>query len=336
MALSDVSRRAARSDLRARLAQYTQVDLNDGELNKWLDLGQFDVFLRLSQISNIWYGTRKSISLTVTPGTTGAVTAHTLTGTYAPDKIHKLTKLILASGELVPFVEDDVINSLPYSSTYDYSYAVNWYGEDLYVFAGRSATALASNAASLYFIRKPDEMQADTSVWQATLTSVIAGNYLDIEYGGLIHRFTCCANAKTIDSGDNADQGTWFAVGASDAFTTINLDAAIANTFQNAIDATYIGNVMLISGASRVSGSATFASITESVSSYVDVPTEYVDLVIMSAMSKAMTKLNQLQAKQGIDQSIAEAFNEIRGSYSSDIQAKQVENAPGIQTPRMR
>lgn len=232
MALSDITRKAARSDLRSRLAKLTVDEFTDVELNGWLNTAQFDVFVRLSSISDVWYGTKQAISLTAAQG---AVTNIALASGYGADKIAKLKKLVLASGELVPFVGDSEVHSLKLNSNYDYSYAVCHFGEALDVFVGSSATALSSNSAYLYFIRKPDEMTADSGA------------------GGTI-----------------------------------------------------------------------------------DVPSEFYDLVILSALAKALFKLNMLGEKQAVDADIANKFNDIRSLYASEIQISQAEKVPGVQTPRMR
>jgi hypothetical protein len=68
----------------------------------------------------------------------------------------------------------------------------------------------------------------------------------------------------------------------------------------------------------------------------MDVPTEFYDLVILSAMSKATQKLNILQLKQSVDASVAAKYSDIRAAYSQEVQQDLVEEAPGVQTPRMR
>jgi len=68
----------------------------------------------------------------------------------------------------------------------------------------------------------------------------------------------------------------------------------------------------------------------------MDVPTEFYDLVILSAMSKATQKLNILQLKQSVDASVAAKYSDIRAAYSQEVQQDMVEEAPGVQTPRMR
>lgn len=232
MALSDITRKAARSDLRSRLAKMTVEEFSEAEFNSWLNTAQFDVFVRLSSISDIWYGTKKAISLTAAKG---AVTSVSLAGDYGADKVAKFIKLVLASGELVPFIGDNEVHSLKLNSNFDYSYGVCHFGETLDIFVGASAAELSNNQAYIYFIRKPDEMTADSST------------------GGTI-----------------------------------------------------------------------------------DVPSEFYDLVILSALSKALFKMNMLGEKQTVDADISNRFNDIRALYSSEIQLAQAEKVPGVQTPRMR
>jgi hypothetical protein len=78
---------------------------------------------------------------------------------------------------------------------------------------------------------------------------------------------------------------------------------------------------------------ATFTATTETC---LDVPSEFADLVIMSALSKALFKLNMLGEKQQVEADISQRFNDIRQLYSTEIQMLQTEKMPGIQTPRQR
>ena len=329
MALSDISRKSLRSDLRSRLAKMTVEEFSEAELNSWLNTAQFDVFVRLSGISDIWYGTKKAITLTAAAG----VTSIPLAGDYAPDKISKLKKLVLASGELVPFVTDNEVHSYRLNSNYDYSYSACHFGEYLDMFVGASATALSNNAAYLYFIRKPDEMTADDNVNTILFTGQpTAGKYFRVWMG---NRFV---NVYARASAETSDDSIFFVTSVTAATNATNLAAALTHAFTGSgITATADTATVTITGATAVQNvdvnNATFAATT---SVCCDVPTEYVDLVVMSALSKALFKLNMLGEKQTVDADISNRFNDIRALYSSEIQLQQAEKVPGVQTPRMR
>lgn len=71
-------------------------------------------------------------------------------------------------------------------------------------------------------------------------------------------------------------------------------------------------------------------------SSTVDVPTEFADLVVLSALARALGKLNMTSNKQEVDADISAKLNDIRGLYANEVQQLQFENMPGTQTPRKR
>ncbi len=334
MALSDISLKTARSDLRSRLGKLTTEEFSDVELRQWLNYGQFDVFLRLSSISDIWYGTTQTIIL----GTAlaGQISAHSLSGNYAPTKIAKIIKLVTSTDVLIPFKSDSEIHALLLNTNYESDYAANWFGEKLYIFVGANATALTNDAATLYFIRKPDEMVSDTSVWTTVLASVVAGNTFNVQYGGATITFTCVANQTALDTGVSTDQGAFFVVGATDTDTAANLVNAINNVFGSEISASSNNATLTVNGAAKISGSTTFTNITEAMPAYVDVPSEFVDLVVMSAISKALFKLNMMGEKQQVEQDIVARFNDIRSLYQNEMQYMQLEKQPGIQTGRNR
>jgi hypothetical protein len=230
MALSDITRKTLRSDLQSRLNEIAPDKFSAEELNHWINMSQFDVALRLSAISNIWYGEKQSINLS--SATADAVTEIGLPSNATGADIMKIIKVVEAtSAAIVPFVEDNKIHSLKGNSNYDSSHYCNWFGENLYVFRGTSAAALSASS-EIYVIRKPDEM--------------------------------------TTDSGT------------------------------------------------------------------MDVPTEYYDLVVLSSMAKAMSKLNMIGVKQQLDSDVAQKFNEIRALYAQEVQIGALEERPGVQTPRNR
>ena len=66
----------------------------------------------------------------------------------------------------------------------------------------------------------------------------------------------------------------------------------------------------------------------------VDVPTEYVDLVIMAAQAKAMAKLRMVNERQTMEGALTGRFADIHALFGESVQIKQLEKQPGIQTPR--
>jgi hypothetical protein len=237
MALSDITRKLARSDLRARLAKVTTEELNDSELNQWLNMGQFDTSTRLSAISDHWYGS--SVTGTdVSAHSAGAVTALTLPAGALATNVAKFKSVVGGgasasfNGKLIPWCRFEELHGKLDSSLYDNEWAVSWFGEKLYFFWGTSVT-MTSGTVDIYFVRKADEMTAD-------------------------------------------------------------------------------------SGAGGV----------------VDVPTEYVDLVILYAQSRALNKLNMLGEKNEVDQDIAQRLADIRSQYANEAAIFNAEKQPGVQTPR--
>jgi len=337
MALSDISRKQARSDLRSRLNEYTDEKLSDGELGHWLNMGQFDVFNRLGIISDIWYGNMDAGN-DVSGHAAGSINLMALpTGALAIN----IARIVTVVGAVAAHIAYRVIPQVPITTLYGYihnsnkdnSFAFTHHGEWLYFFWG-SGVILTSGAVNIFFIRKPNEMTADTSVWTTILSSVIAGNTFDVSYGGATITFTCVAEATVLNTGVAGDQGAFFVVGANDTATAVNLANGINNVFGAEVSASSAGTTLTVNGSSRITGSATFTSITEATPAYVDVPTEFVDLVILYALSKALGKLGLTQGKQEVDQDIAERFNAINQAYAAEIAMRTREQAPGMQTAR--
>lgn len=333
MALSDITRKTARSDLRSRLGKLTSEEFPDAELNHWLNLGQFDTFLRLTGISDIWYGTTQTISITAAAN---AITAISLAGNYGADKIAKMIKLVTASDVLIPFVRDTDINAMLTNSNYDSSYGCHWFGEKLYIFVGYSATALSSNSSVLYFIRKPDEMTGDSNVYTLQFTGNSGdGKYFRIWLGD---RYVT-VYGRTTPPVNAAYDGIVFQCSATAANEGAALRAALGIAFPSGSGVTIGGSTdtCTITGATKVENVDTSnLTFTETTSTCMDVPTEYVDLAIMSAMSKALFKLNMIGEKNQVDSDVASKFNDIRQMYSNEIQLTGMEKAPGQQSPRTR
>ena len=237
MALSNITRKQARGDLRSRLAQVTPDPINDGELNYWLNMGQQDVALKLSSMSDHWYGTslvqNGGTAISVSAHTTGAVNSISMASGMLSTEIMKLKFGIGDGGDIdgkqIPMTRLEDLYNMPSLSNCDSFYSMSHHGERLYFFWGADVSVSAATV-DVFFTRKPADMSADTD--------------------------------------------------------------------------------------------------------YVDVPTEYVDLVIMYAQARALSKLQMLDRKSQVDQEIAAKINDIRSVYASDIQLLQMEKTPGMQTPR--
>jgi hypothetical protein len=68
----------------------------------------------------------------------------------------------------------------------------------------------------------------------------------------------------------------------------------------------------------------------------LDVPDEYVDLVIMYAQGKAYQHLGNISGKQDVDQDVARKLDDVRNAFQSEMRMYQVEQPLGQQSPRMR
>lgn len=71
-------------------------------------------------------------------------------------------------------------------------------------------------------------------------------------------------------------------------------------------------------------------------STVLDIPEEYVDLVVMHAQGKAYQKLGNIQSKADVDQDVNARLNDVRQSFAQDMQIFQAEKPLGQQTPRLR
>ena len=179
MALSDISRKEARSDVQSRVGIKPNDEIINEEINRWLNMEQFNFFNRMGVLVNKWYGKKETVSVTALAG---VVTEVALASTYAATKIAQITKFILEDASTVwKPKEFDRLEHMLGETTYDKEYAYAIYGENLYVFVGVSATALSTDSSILYFIRKPDEMAGDTNVHTITLATVIQDEYVDID-----------------------------------------------------------------------------------------------------------------------------------------------------------
>lgn len=323
MALSDITRKEARSDVLSRLDKVSTDDVINEEINRWLNMEQFNFFNRMGDLVNKWYGKSETVSVTASAG---AVTEVALASNYAATKIAQITKFIQADGSTVyrP-VEFAKLEHMLGNTTYDKAYFYAIYGENLYVFVGTSATALSSDSSKLYFIRKPDEMAGDTNVFTVTFASAVEDDYVDVD--GI--RFTA-KDAATTEVADFITTGTDTADGD-------NFEDVLENVFTSitGVSATSATGVVTITGAKTVTSSnSTRLAVATSTAAMVDVPTEYVDLIIMGAQAKAMGKLNMANERQATEGALSRRYAEIAQMYGQAIQLKQLEEKAGIQTPQ--
>lgn len=324
MALSDISRKEARSDVISRVGIKPEDEIISEEINRWLNMEQFNFFNRMGVLVNKWYGKSETVSVTASAG---AVTAVSLASNYAATKIAQVTKFVLEDAATVwKPVEFEKLEHMLGETTYDYGYHYAIYGEKLFVFVGVSATALTTDSSVLYFIRKPDEMAGDTNVFTVTFASATTDDYIDVD--GI--RFVIKAAV--------AEDYAYFLAASNDAGAA-NLEDIIDNVFQTVtgVSSSSSSAVVTITGAKTVtSNNATRLAVATSTASMVDVPTEYVDLIIMGAQAKAMGKLKMINERQQIEGDLAQRYAEIAQSYGQELQLVQIEKAAGVQSPKRK
>ena len=146
MALSTVSLEVLRNDLRSRLPESNRSEILNSELERFLNLGQFDVATKLSGINNIWYGTKATVTIA-----TGAIDLASLS-------IMRIIKLVDATNGVVPFFDEAGFEEIKKNFAYDATRAVSHFGTNLDVYAGASAPTVGN--LTLYYYRKPIDMTA--------------------------------------------------------------------------------------------------------------------------------------------------------------------------------
>lgn len=326
MALSDISRKEARSDVQSRLGIKPEDEIISEEINRWLNMEQFNFFNRMGVLVNKWYGKYETVSAIA--ATAGAITKISLTGNYAPTKISQITKFILADASTIwKPVEFDRLESMLADTTYDNEYAYATYGEYLHLFVGTSATTLTTDSSILYFIRKPDEMAGDINVFTVACASAVEDDYVDVDGVRFI--------AKDAATSELAD----FVTTGSDTADGANLEDVIDATFTavTGVSSAAVTGTVTITGAKTVTSSnATRLAVATSTAAMVDVPTEYVDLIIMGAQAKAMGKLKMLNERRLVEDELSQRYGEIAQAYGQEIQLAQIEKASGIQTPQRK
>ena len=144
MALTTISLETLRNDLRARLPEENRDAILDSELNRFLNLGQFDVATKLSGINNIWYGTKVTVTISA-----NAIDLSSLS-------IMRIIKLVDADNGVVPFFGEEYFEEIQKNSAYDATRGVSHFGDSLDVYAGTDAPAVGT--LTLYYYRKPIDM----------------------------------------------------------------------------------------------------------------------------------------------------------------------------------
>ena len=328
MALSDITRLQARSDVLSRLDMMGSNALDPAEINRWLDMGQFDFFVKMGALVSKWYGASQPVSVTASAN---AVTVVALTGNYAATKISQITKFIQNDGSTIyKPVEFERLEYMLGNPSYDEALYYAWFGENLHIFVGTSATAPSGDSGTLYFIRKPDEMGGDTNVWTITVN-----NYADKTDGDQI-----IIDGIVLEQRAATPEKATFLAETSHNATAQNIDDLIGNVFGSTSGVTVSVNsaVVTVTGAKTVSVSqttSTFLTLAASTASMLDVPTEYVDLPILFAQARALGKLQRQDLRRGVEQDISNQYANIHATFAEEIQIKAGEKAAGIQTRRL-
>jgi hypothetical protein len=150
MALTSITLATLRNDLRARLPEANRSEILDSELDRFLNLGQYDVAMKLSGINSIWYGTKATVTIS-----SGTIDISSLS-------IMRIIKLVDADNGLVPFYDEKYFTELGGICDYDETRAVSHFGTELDVFAGSSAPTVG--VLTLYYFRNPIAMTSSLAM----------------------------------------------------------------------------------------------------------------------------------------------------------------------------
>jgi len=150
MALSSVTLATLRNDLRARLPEANRTEILDNELDRFLNLGQYDTALKLSGINNIWYGDKQTVTIS-----SGEIDI----SSYS---IMRIIKLIDGTNGVVPFFGEKDFEEIKKNSAYDSVRAVSHFGQVLDVYAGPDAPTVGT--LKLYYYRKPVSMSSSLNM----------------------------------------------------------------------------------------------------------------------------------------------------------------------------
>ncbi len=150
MALSSVTLETLRNDLRARLPAENRDQILDSELNRFLNLGQFDVAVKISGINSIWYGTKSTVTIS-----SSEIDLSSL-------DIMRIIKLVDQTNGPVPFYDERYFDELGKNFAYDSIRAVSHFGTVLDVYEGASAPTVGT--LKLYYYRRPVDMTSSLTM----------------------------------------------------------------------------------------------------------------------------------------------------------------------------
>jgi hypothetical protein len=153
---NSVVREEARADLRIRLNELSEREFSDDELNHWLNLGQYDAWMQLKQITSIWYGKTGNVTLIASPGI-GDGGVGPLPGDCGE------IKKVLISGVFIPVIDVKDFEGFQGNNLYSSVDFCAQRGQELIV------TQTASGTAVVYYIAQPAELAADGTYIQVPL-----------------------------------------------------------------------------------------------------------------------------------------------------------------------
>ena len=161
MALSSVTLAQLRSDLRLRLNEITEDNFSDEELNRWLNLAQYEVAIKLNGISAVWYGTFH-VYLNVSIETTDNIFYSADISNLAMQKLVAIHSINTDNGEYNTVPIKTMQELLGYRANNYWSstkpVCAIW-GQKLYF--NNNPTASSDWEVSVYYYAKPTEMASD-------------------------------------------------------------------------------------------------------------------------------------------------------------------------------
>jgi len=141
---NSVQLQEARADLRIRLDEIAEREFRDEELDRWINLGQYDTWLQLKQITSIWYGKNAQVAIA---GYTGTL----------PADCGDIKKCVY-EGTLLPMIDYKDLEGYRYSSIYGSRDFVAQRGQQIIT----TASGLIATGLYVYYYAKPAELTSDT------------------------------------------------------------------------------------------------------------------------------------------------------------------------------
>lgn len=166
--ISTIERATLRADLQIRLNEVSSKDFLPAELNRWLNLGCFEVAIQLSAISPHWFMDREDL-YDVAANTVYLTDDGTNTGT--PYNIIRLEKVVWTgdAGDdvIIPIVDISELEGFsgntilqPTANALPGVVCAHW-GDALY-FTGTWAAGVDLSKVTITFIKRPAKMNYDT------------------------------------------------------------------------------------------------------------------------------------------------------------------------------